>query len=201
MTSARLTAAEGSVLVRLARAAIEDRLFRNGVLAATRRSVALTPALLADRACFVTLETPDAQGTLELRGCIGSTEARLPAHEAAVASAQDAAFDDPRFPPLTPEEYPRLVISVSALTPITPVSGAESIVAGRDGVALECDGRRALFLPEVAGDYGWSVTELLEQLARKAGLPAAAWRRARLFTFESERFGETEDRAARIRRP
>jgi len=148
----------------------------------------------------VTLETPDPGGTLQLRGCIGSTEARVPAHEAAVDSALDAAFDDPRFQPLTPEEYPDLVLSVSVLTPITPVPGAESIDPGRDGVVLEARGRRALFLPEVAAEQGWNRIELLEHLCQKAGLPRNAWKGAQLSTFQSECFGETEGRAARIRR-
>ncbi len=198
--SARLTAEEGAALVRLARAAIEDRLFENGALAATRKIVGITPALTERRACFVTLKTPDANGTLQLRGCIGSIEARLPAHEAAVASALDAAFDDPRFAPLAPEEHAGLVISVSALTPFTPVSGSESIVPGRDGVVLESGGRRALFLPEVAAEEGWTRIELLEHLCRKAGLPKNAWQGARLSTFQSERFGEHEGETARIRR-
>jgi AmmeMemoRadiSam system protein A len=191
VTASRLTAEEGAVLVALARAAIEDRLVAGGALAAARRAVALTPALLEKRACFVTLETPDANGELRLRGCIGSTEARRPAHEDAVEQALNAAFDDPRFEPLAPEELQGLVVSVSALTPFTPVPGPDSIVPGYHGVVLECDGRQALFLPEVATEQGWTVTELLEQLAGKAGLPARAWRRAKLFTFASERFGET----------
>jgi AmmeMemoRadiSam system protein A len=139
----------------------------------------------------VTLKTPDDDGALQLRGCIGSTEADLPASDAVVKSALDAAFADPRFPMLTREEHPGLVIEVSALTEFAEVTGADGIVVSRDGVALECDGRRALFLPEVAGEQGWSLVELLEQLARKAGLPAQAWRRAKLLTFESERFGES----------
>ena len=198
--SARLTVEEGAALVCLARAAIEDRLFHNGALAAARRTVAITPALAAKRACFVTLKTPDANGQLQLRGCIGSTEARLPAHEAAVDSALDAAFDDPRFAPLPPEEHEGLALSVSALTPLTPVPGAESIVAGRDGVALECNGRRALFLPEVATEQGWTRIELLEHLCKKAGLSKDAWQGAKLSTFQSERFGEPEGETARIRR-
>ena len=198
--SARLTPEEGASLLALARAAIEDRLLHNGALAAARRTVAMTPALAAPRACFVTLETPGRDGRLRLRGCIGSTEAHLPAHQAVAASALDAAFSDPRFRPLRVEEYPELVLSVSALTPMAPVPGADDIVTGRDGVVLECDGRRAIFLPEVATEQEWTRTELLENLARKAGLPADAWRRAKLFTFESERFGEAEGEAARIRR-
>lgn len=187
--SARLTAEEGAALVALARAAIEDRLFDNGALAQAQRSVPETAALVFPRACFVTLKTKGANGTLELRGCIGSTEARLPAREAVVASALDAAFYDPRFPPLAREEHESLVVSVSALTPMAPVPQAEAIVVGRDGVALECDGGTALFLPEVAGEHGWTRIELLEHLALKAGLPPAAWRKARLSTFQSERFG------------
>jgi AmmeMemoRadiSam system protein A len=189
--SARLTTEEGAALLALARAAIEDRLFGNGALAAAQRSVPMTEALGSQRACFVTIKTPGAGGALELRGCIGSTEARLPAVDAVVLSAQEAAFEDPRFEPLTPEEHPGLVLSVSALTPMAVVAGAEAIVVGRDGVALDCDGRQALFLPEVATEQGWGRVQLLEQLARKAGLPRRAWRKARLATFQSERFGES----------
>jgi len=196
----RLTPEEGAALLALARAAIEDRLFHNGALDAARARVAMTPALAGPRACFVTIKIPDNEGALQLRGCVGSTEARIAGSDAVVASALDAAFADPRFPMLTREEHPELVVVVSALTPMSEVPGADAIDASRDGVVLEHDGRRALFLPGVAEEQGWSVVDLLENLARKAGLPAEAWRRARLWTFESERFGETEGGTARIRR-
>jgi AmmeMemoRadiSam system protein A len=189
--STKLTPEDGAALLALARAAIEDRLFGNGALAAARAGTVVTPALAAPLACFVTLETPDRDGALQLRGCIGSIEARQPGGDAVVASALDAAFADPRFPMLTREEHPGLVVTVSALTPLEEIAGANAIDASRDGVVLECDGLRALFLPHVADEQGWSLTELLENLARKAGLPANAWRRARLFTFGSERFGGT----------
>jgi AmmeMemoRadiSam system protein A len=198
--SPELTAEEGAALLMLARAAIEDRLLENGALAETQRSIPSTPALESPRACFVTLKTPGAERRLELRGCIGSTRPRLPARQAVVTSAQEAAFEDPRFPPLAREELPGLVVSVSALTPLVHVPHPDEIVAGRDGVSLECDGTSALFLPEVAGEQGWDRIELLEHLARKAGLPTGAWRRARLSTFRSERFAEHEGEAARIRR-
>ncbi len=198
MNSARLTPEDGAALVGLARAAIEDRLLHNGALATALSTVAVTPALAEKRACFVTLQTPHADGHLELRGCIGSTKSRHPVHEATVASALDAAFDDPRFTPLLPQELGRLVVSVSVLTPITPVPGAESIVVGRDGVVLDTRGRRALFLPEVAGEQGWTRIELLEHLSQKAGLPKNAWKAAQLSTFQTESFGETEGGAARI---
>ena len=198
--SARLTPEEGAALVALARAAIRDELFDDGSLAAARRAVVVTPSLASPRACFVTLKSPGPAGAHVLRGCIGSTEARLPAMEAVVAASFDAAFSDPRFPPVTRGEYPALVVSVSALTPMVAISNAEGIDPGSDGVVLEAQGRRALFLPEVAAEQGWSREELLLNLARKAGLPANAWRTARLKTFQSERFGEDAGGTVRIPR-
>lgn len=186
----RLSAEEGAALIALARAAIEERLFANGALMRRRAALVITPALAAPRACFVTLETCGRRGR-SLRGCIGTTEARSAAHEAIVASARAAAFADPRFAPVTAEEYPELLVSIAALTPMRAVERPEEIVVGKDGVALECDGRHAIFLPEVAPKYGWARETLLEELARKAGLPAGAWRRGALFAFESEHFDET----------
>ncbi len=195
-----LTDDEGATLLALARAAIEQRLFENDVLSTMRATMALTPALAELRACFVTLKLPDASGGLQLRGCVGSVEARRPAHEAIVDAAREAAFSDPRFPPLTTDEYPDLVLSISVLTAMSPVESHEAIVVGRDGVALETSAGSALFLPEVAVENGWTREVLLAQLARKAGLPAEAWRRARLSTFQSQGFGEPRGEAARIRR-
>jgi AmmeMemoRadiSam system protein A len=198
--SATLSLAEGASLVALARAAIEERLFGAGVLAEVRAAIEITEAMTAPRGCFVTLKTPDPSGRLALRGCIGSIEARLPAHEAVVESALLAAFDDPRFAPLRREEYVSVALAVSALTPMEPVPSAEAIVAGRHGVLLEAAGRRAVFLPEVAAEQGWTTVEMLEHLARKAGLRPEAHREARLFVFLSERFGEENGPTDRIRR-
>jgi AmmeMemoRadiSam system protein A len=198
--SRTLSLAEGASLVALARAAIEDELFGGGVLAEARAAIRLTEAMTAPRGCFVTLKTPDPSGLLALRGCIGSIEARRPAHEAVVESALLAAFEDPRFAPLRKEEYVSVALSVSALTPMEPVPSAEAIVAGRHGVLLEAAGRRAVFLPEVAAEQGWTTVELLEHLARKAGLGPTAWREAHLSVFFSERFGEDDGPADRIRR-
>jgi AmmeMemoRadiSam system protein A len=197
---APLSPAERDAMLALARGAIEERLHANGRLSDLRARTALTAGLTAKRACFVTLEISDAPGRLTLRGCIGSTEAEHPAHAAVVESARSAAFEDPRFAPVTAVELPGIVISISLLTTATPVETADAIVLGRDGVVLSCDGKRALFLPEVAEHQGWDRHRMLEQLARKAGLPAGAWRRAQLATFQSERFGEPAADAARIPR-
>jgi uncharacterized protein len=195
-----LSPEEGASLVALARAAIEDRLFGAGRLADARTTIRLTEAIRSPGACFVTLKAPDRSGRLVLRGCIGSIEARLPAHEAVVDAAVKAAFEDPRFPALGRHELATVSLSVSALTPPVPAPSPEAIEAGRHGVLLESQGRRAVFLPEVASEQGWTTVELLENLARKAGLDREAWREGRLFVFLSERFGEETGPPVRIRR-
>ncbi len=191
-----MTRDEGAALAAVARAAIEDALFGNGALARARGAIAMTPALCAPSACFVTLKRPGAQGGLELRGCIGCTAARRAALDAVADAAREAALEDPRFEPVTPSEFPMLHVTVAVLTPFLPIADASEIAIGEHGVVLDLDGRQALFLPEVAVDHGWSRGVLLEQLARKAGLPAGAWRRARLSTFRSERFGDGGDDGA-----
>lgn len=198
--SSILTPAEGATLVALARAAIEDRLFGGSALAGIRVGTALTEELGVPRGCFVTLKHPAPTGGLALRGCIGSIEPRLPLHEAVVESALLAAFEDRRFSPLRRDEYDAVNLSVSALTPMEPAGSPEAIVAGRHGVLLDVRGRRAVFLPEVAAEQGWTAVELLENLARKAGLAPAAWRDGSLFIFMSERFGDEAGHPARIRR-
>ena len=56
---------------------------------------------------------------------------------------------------------------------------------GRDGVIIEARGRRALLLPSVAPRQGWSKTDLLHNLCRKAGLPPDTWPTAgTLYRFE-----------------
>jgi AmmeMemoRadiSam system protein A len=165
-------------------AAIEDRLSPREAVAAVLASIELTEGLRSPHGAFVTLLAQDV-----LRGCVGSTEAVSPAHEAVVEAALHAAFHDPRFPALTIEEYPVVELSVSVLTPpfaVTP----ESVVPGEDGVILEHRRGRAVFLPEVAAERSWTREQLLVQLCRKAGLPDGAWREAALFAFRSQKFGE-----------
>jgi AmmeMemoRadiSam system protein A len=64
------------------------------------------------RGAFVTLKIDG-----ELRGCIGQVRARDPLHKVIADMAVAAAFDDPRFPTLTKDEYGRLEYEISVLTP------------------------------------------------------------------------------------
>ncbi|MBN2171676.1 MAG: AmmeMemoRadiSam system protein B [Candidatus Krumholzibacteriota bacterium] len=147
----------------------------------------LPPCLAAGRGVFVTLEDHG-----RLRGCIGYMAEDLPVAQSVGRAALQAAFEDRRFPPVTADELDGLTISISLLTPMRPVDGPGDIVLGRDGIVLEKGGRRAVYLPQVAPEQGWTLEETLSHLAEKAGLDADAWRRgARFQTFQAEVFGES----------
>jgi MEMO1 family protein len=153
----------GKTLLALARAAIESRLFGNA-------STADTPWLQQAGATFVTLSSGG-----ELRGCIGSLEAARPLGIDVAENALAAAFRDPRFPPVTAEEWPRIRVEVSLLSAPKPLRFADEadllaqIRPGEDGLILECDGRRATFLPQVWESIA-DKRAFLSELLRKAGL-------------------------------
>jgi AMMECR1 domain-containing protein len=89
------------------------------------------------------------------------------------------------------EDLSELVVVVSVLTPQLKVTDPTDLVAGRDGVILEYEGRRGLFLPQVWDETGWTRVEFLRELAsQKAGLPPDSWKQATLSTFRDQIFSE-----------
>jgi len=149
---------------------------------------ALSAALRADGACFVTLKN---QG--RLRGCIGSMEARRPLYREVVYNAVQACRDY-RFAgnPVTLEEMKSINVEISYLTPMKRVQDVKEIIIGRHGLLITLGGRRGVLLPQVAYEYGWTRDEFLAQVCHKAGLPLDAWKRpdAVIDSFEAEVFGE-----------
>lgn len=130
-----------------------------------------------------------------LRGCIGSFTESIRLDTALERAAKGAACHDPRFPAVSPEELPELQVEVSLLHSRELIAGgprerAEAIEIGRHGLDLQYAGRAGLLLPSVPVDHGWSVLRFLEELCRKAGLPAGSWQEpeARLYRFASTHF-------------
>lgn len=140
-----------------------------------RRAAPAHPALDAPGATFVTL-TRDG----DLRGCIGSLEARRPLRDDVHANAVAAAFRDPRFPPLAAFELDATQVEVSLLTASVPIEAADeaallgALVPGVDGVILEYGRHRATFLPQVWTSLG-EPRNFLDALKRKAGLAPDFW--------------------------
>ena len=126
-----------------------------------------------------------------LRGCIGYPEPQLLLVDVVDRCAVSAALADPRFPPLSPDEWNDIDLELSILGPIESVGDIGELVIGRDGLIVEFGRRRGLLLPQVAVEWKWDVQEFASQTCIKAGLPRDAWQKgAKLFRFEAEVFGE-----------
>ncbi|MDD5699275.1 MAG: AmmeMemoRadiSam system protein A [Victivallaceae bacterium] len=140
--------------------------------------------------CFVTLHTSDGN----LRGCIGNIIAHEALGDNLAHNAFNAAFRDPRFSPVGCGELDNLEIEISILTPPRPIAAPEEFIIGEHGIILECRGRSAVFLPQVAPEQGWNREDTLTHLCYKAGLPFRAWEAedAKLSVFTAIVFGEKE---------
>ncbi|EXJ14548.1 AmmeMemoRadiSam system protein A [Imhoffiella purpurea] len=144
------------------------------------------------RATFVTLHI-----ARDLRGCIGVLEPRRPLVVDVAQNAFAAAFEDPRFPRLRKQEFGRLAIQISVLSPAEPIDFQSEtellnrIRPGRDGLILRAGRHRGTFLPSVWEQIP-DPTEFLEHLKRKAGLPFGYWSAdIEILRYTTESFGST----------
>jgi len=128
------------------------------------------PQLGANKATFVTLTLHG-----QLRGCIGSLIAHRPLIDDLISNAQSAAFHDPRFLPLTPDEFEQVAIEVSLLSePLlleyTDTEDLKSnIRVNEDGVILRHGNYQATFLPQVWEELT-DFESFFAHLGLKAGL-------------------------------
>jgi len=184
--STQLSAQFRLKLLRVARQSLENFL-ENGERIQFPTEI---PVLLEKRAVFVTLRN---RGNGDLRGCIGQSKPRYPLIEAVAKTAISSAVDDTRFPSLTLDELPDLLIEINVLSPLAP-SKPEDVKIGKHGLMINKGSKGALFLPEVATSNGWDLHTFLDELCRKADLPEESWhdREAELYVFESEAWGENE---------
>lgn len=125
------------------------------------------PFLEEPGACFVTLKLDN-----ELRGCIGSLEVYGMLIDDIVENAYNAAFLDPRFLELTEDEYAKIDLEISILTPAlkleyTNLEDLKSkIKVGTHGVVLQDEDSRSTFLPQVWEQIP-SFEEFFKQLLHK----------------------------------
>jgi uncharacterized protein len=127
------------------------------------------PILNEQRACFVTLNLNG-----NLRGCIGSLVAHRTLLEDLISNSQSAAFSDLRFPRLSYEEFKNINIEISILTPAVKLEYKNiedlknKIKPFEHGVILECENKKATFLPQVWEQIP-SFDDFFTQLSKKAG--------------------------------
>lgn len=179
-----LNETERDYLLGFARRAIEQAL---GITGREPAKKLTTPALGSMRGGFVTLKIGK-----RLRGCIGTIESSKPIAEMVAEMARAAAFSDPRFTALNPQELSRVRIEISILSPLRRIRGPESIEVGRDGLVVQNGERRGLLLPQVAEEFRWDAITFLERTCEKAGLAPEAWTDAssEVYTYTAIVFGE-----------
>lgn len=125
-----------------------------------------------------------------LHGCVGYIFPVTPLFQTVAETARGAAFDDVRFPPITPAENARLKVSLSMLSPLAPIQ-PDQVEIGKHGLLISLAGKRGVLLPQVPAEHGWDRTTFLDQTCLKAGLPPGAWQRGAIVeAFTAEIFGD-----------
>ena len=167
---------QGQQLVRLARETIAAELGQPLHEDSMATGQLEDEAYQAHRASFVTLTIGG-----QLRGCIGSLVATEPITTNISKNAINAAFHDPRFSPLSLDEFSEVSIDISILSePVRlPYDNANDLLTklrpGIDGVILRKETASATFLPQVWEQLP-KPEDFLEHLCLKAGLSSQAWR-------------------------
>ena len=167
--SVRLPESAGDVLLPLARAAIAAR------LGAASHADAKAEWLSITGASFVTLKLDN-----NLRGCIGTLQAHRNLGDDVKANAQAAAFNDPRFKPLSLSEFEAVSVEVSVLSPLEALNVRDENDALAqlrphiDGVVFVYGHHRSTFLPQVWDEFS-DPRLFLGNLKYKAGLPPTFW--------------------------
>ena len=140
---------------------------------------------------FVTLKINGA-----LRGCIGNfnmTDSPEPLYNVVAGSAISSAFEDPRFDPLTKEEYKETDIEITVLGPLKRINNINEIILGKHGIYIKKGQRAGTMLPQVAIENKWTREEFLGYTSReKAGLGWDGWKDAELFIYEGVVLEETK---------
>ena len=140
------------------------------------------------RGAFVTLKKSG-----HLRGCIGYIKAYKPLGETVQEMAIAAAFNDPRFPSLKPDEVKQLTFEISVLSPFKRIKDINEIEVGKHGLYMIRGYKSGLLLPQVAVEYKWNRETFLQETCYKAGLPPDAWmdEETEIYIFSADYFGDT----------
>jgi AmmeMemoRadiSam system protein B/AmmeMemoRadiSam system protein A len=128
-----------------------------------------------------------------LRSCCGLLGPLVSLGQALEQAVARTAWEDVRFPPVSPTELEHLEMEVWLLHGPEQVQAQgedrlRAVAIGKHGVQVVQGQAHGLFLPSVAVDNQWDVRRFLDQVCVKAGLPPTAWLddATTLFTFEGE---------------
>ncbi|MDY0186345.1 MAG: AmmeMemoRadiSam system protein A [Syntrophus sp. (in: bacteria)] len=178
-----LSEGEKRALLEIVRSTIEGKLQVRGEFCETQGDSRIPSVLQEKRGVFVTLKKRG-----QLRGCIGYIQPFRPLEQAVKEMALAAAFQDPRFSPLSRDELGEISVEISVLSPLKRIEHPEEIEVGKHGLYIVLGKHSGLLLPQVATEYGWDSLTFLEETCYKAGLPNDAWQdeRAVIYAFSAE---------------
>ena len=121
-----------------------------------------------------------------LRGCIGHFGEDVPLHEIVAEMARAAAFEDPRFMPVTRDELDDIDIEISVLTPMRRIQSLDEFQLHKHGIYIKKGYRSGTFLPQVADEVNWTKEEFVGHCAQdKAGIGWDGWKDAELYVYEA----------------
>ncbi len=186
----RLSSGEESSLLKLARQTLKVCATSEScdpVLESFKKSPqSLEPQLLENLACFVTLTQKNGR----LRGCVGCLEGYQSLYKNVFQFTQKAALEDPRFDAVTPNEVPKLVISISVLGPMQPLPDINLLELGKQGLYVHHQKNHGVLLAKVATEWGWDQKEYAMRTCEKAGLAPERWKQYEFFYFDEVSFSE-----------
>ena len=170
---------EKRTLKDIALTSIQDSL--DGKRIVERSSTTLTATLKQKCGAFVSLHK---QG--RLRGCIGHFGEDVTLHEIVAEMARAAAFEDPRFMPVTRDELDDIDIEISVLTPMRRIKSLDEFQLHKHGIYIKKGYRSGTFLPQVADEVNWTKEEFVGHCAQdKAGIGWDGWKDAELYVYEA----------------
>ncbi len=182
----------GHYLIEIAKAAIAEELHKKPQIDRAdllRRH----PDLGEQGAVFVTIQKRG-----NLRGCIGSLVAHRTLLDDLIANAKAAAFSDPRFPPLSVEEFESsdFALEVSVLSApkrldYKDIADLRTKIRPKiDGVILKAGSHQATFLPQVWEQLP-QFDAFFAHLCQKAGLePHCLDRHPEIYLYRVEKIKE-----------
>ena len=172
---------EKKTLKDIAYNSIKDSLDGKPVAVANSSLFILHSSLKEKCGAFVSLHK---QG--RLRGCIGHFGEDVPLYEIVAEMARAAAFEDPRFQPVTHDEFDDLDIEISVLTPMRRIQSLDEFQLHKHGIYIKKGYRSGTFLPQVADEVNWTKEEFVGHCSQdKAGLGWDGWKDAELYVYEA----------------
>lgn len=175
-----------SILLQIARESIMEVLQAECIIERDNL-IKAHPILATPMATFVTLYLEK-----EVRGCMGSLTQKKMLIDDVIHNAKMAAFQDPRFAPLSTADYLHTAIELSLLTAPKALefdnfeSLKPQIHPKIDGVILELESHGANFLPQTWHEYQ-NFEALFNALCHQAGITTQrAIDEAKIYTYQVE---------------